>query len=117
MRLDVIFLALAVLGSSRIALGDVRIIDDQGGRIGPYLERFSDIRDRGERVIVDGICASACTTMLGIIPRSKTCVTPRAVFQFHSAWDPTPTGQPVRSTAGNQLLWSYYPADVRNWIR
>jgi hypothetical protein len=116
MRLTcVAFVALTVLGSSQMALGEFRIADDQGGQIGAYLERFSDIRDRGERVVVDGICASACTAMLGIIPRSRTCVTTRAVFKFHSAWDLAPTGG-VPSRAGNRLLWAYYPSDVRKWI-
>ena len=53
--------------------------------------------------------------LLGVIPRSRICVTPRAVLAFHSAWDPTSTGV-QSSNAGNAHLWANYPGDVRKWI-
>jgi hypothetical protein len=53
--------------------------------------------------------------VLGLIPRNRICVTPRATFEFHSAWDPSPTGTQV-STAGNRYLWSSYPQRIRAWI-
>jgi hypothetical protein len=34
---------------------------------------------------------------------------------FHSAWDPTSGGH-VASSAGNRILWSKYPSDIRKWI-
>jgi hypothetical protein len=54
--------------------------------------------------------------LLGTIPRNRICITPQAVLEFHSAWDPTPSGGQVVSSAGNQILWSTYPAEVRKWI-
>jgi len=45
--------------------------------------------ENGEQVMIDGTCASACTMLLGVIPRNRICVTPRAVLAFHSAWTPT----------------------------
>ena len=110
------FAALFLANTGVPAQADFRIVDDQGGRIGSYLAKFHGVRGSGERVIVDGICASACTVMLGIIPRSRTCVTSRAVFQFHSAWDPVATGGAVESRAGNRLLWTHYPPAIRHWI-
>jgi hypothetical protein len=53
--------------------------------------------------------------LLGTIPRNRICVTPRAVLEFYAAWDPTPVGQAV-SSAGNRILSSNYPANVRKWI-
>ena len=70
------------------ALAVVRIGDDSGGQIGPYLAKYRALRASGERVEIDGACASACTMLLGIIPRNHICVTPRASLVFHSAWDP-----------------------------
>jgi hypothetical protein len=97
------------------ASATVRISDDRGGQIGDYLAKYHALRENGERVMIDGTCASACTMLLGVIPRNRICVTPRAVLAFHSAWTPTSEGEQI-SSAGNYYLWSNYPAAVREWI-
>jgi hypothetical protein len=97
------------------ALATVRISDDRGGQIGDYLARYHALRENGDRVMIDGTCASACTMLLGVIPRNRICVTPRAVLAFHSAWTPTSEGEQI-SSAGNYYLWSNYPPAVRKWI-
>ena len=71
------------------AFATMRISDDRGGQIGDYLAKFHALRENGDRVEIDGTCASACTMLLGVIPRNRICVTPRAVLAFHSAWTPT----------------------------
>jgi hypothetical protein len=53
-----------------------------------------------------GPCKSACTVLLGRIPRGHICVTPEASFGFHSA----------KLESATQLLRSIYPADIRAWI-
>ena len=98
------------------AQGAVRIKSDPGGQIGPYLENLVALRGSGERVIIDGPCLSACTMVLGVIPRDHLCVTPRARLGFHSAWRPDEAGHPVVSRDGTQLLMTVYPQQVRNWI-
>jgi ATP-dependent protease ClpP protease subunit len=110
-----LLMATLLMTSMTAALATVRIYDDPGGQIGEYLAKFKALRISGEHVVIDGTCASACTMLLGAIPRNRICVTPRATLVFHGAWDPTPTGE-VNSTAGNQILWSKYPSDVRKWI-
>src|ERR1700681_3097596 len=97
------------------AYAAVRISDDRGGQIGAYLKKYHALRENGERVMIDGTCASACTMLLGVIPRNRICVTPRAVLAFHSAWNPTSEGEQV-SSAGNYYLWSNYPSHIRKWI-
>jgi hypothetical protein len=106
---------LLLIMSVASAFATVRIQDDRGGRIGEYFARYQALRVSGERVVIDGTCASACTMLLGAIPRSQICVTPRAALAFHSAWDPTSGGN-VASGAGNQILWANYPSNVRKWI-
>jgi hypothetical protein len=64
-----------------------RILDDSGGRIGNYLNKYQALRKSGRGVAIDGTCASACTLLLGVIPHNRICVTPRAAFAFHAAWD------------------------------
>jgi hypothetical protein len=92
-----------------------RIADDSGGRIGTYLTKYEALRKSGQRVVIDGTCASACTLLLGVIPHNRICVTPRAVLAFHSAWDLSLTG-PQTNTPATKYLWSRYPDAVRRWI-
>jgi hypothetical protein len=94
----------------------MRIAEDRGGQIGHYLQAFAMLRSSGEHVVIDGNCLSACTLVLGLIPRSHICATPRARFGFHAAWMPDVDGQPVTSPMGTQALWNIYPNAVRRWI-
>ncbi len=94
----------------------MRIAEDRGGQIGHYLQAFAMLRSSGENVVIDGNCLSACTLVLGLIPRSRICATPRARFGFHAAWMPDADGAPVTSQLGTQALWNIYPTDVRRWI-
>jgi hypothetical protein len=98
------------------ASATVRITSDPGGQIGPYLDNLTNLRSSGERVIIDGPCLSACTMVLGVIPRDHLCVTPRARLGFHAAWRPNDAGRAVTSRDGTQLLMAVYPQQVRNWI-
>ena len=100
------------------ARADVRITRDFGGHVDQYKKRYKAIRDSGERVIIDGICNSACTLVLGIVPLNKICVTPRAAMGFHQAYyDKRYTaGLYVQSYAGTDELMSYYPDTLKGWI-
>jgi hypothetical protein len=96
----------------------VRISNDKGGQIGPYLDAFLNIRNNtAERVMIDGPCLSACTIVLGIIPRERLCVTKRAQLGFHAAWNPGSDGKPVLSQAGTKALWDLYPGEIREWLK
>ena len=68
------------------AVADLRITRDFGGYVEEYKARYERIRENGERVIIDGICNSACTLVLGIVPLQRICVTPRASLGFHQAY-------------------------------
>ncbi len=94
----------------------MRISDDRGGQIGHYLQAFAMLRSSGENVIIDGNCLSACTLVLGLMPRARICATPRARFGFHAAWMPDSEGRPITSPMGTQALWNIYPNHVRRWI-
>jgi hypothetical protein len=94
----------------------VRIVDDPGGPIGTYLDRYEGVRVSGERVIIDGYCASACTIVLGTIPHDRICVTARARLGFHAAYDPGPNGRRITNPEATESLYSTYPFEVRHWI-
>lgn len=104
---------LAGIGASDAA---IRIVDDPGGRIGTYVDRYESVRISGETVIIDGYCASACTIVLGTIPHDRICVTSRARLGFHAAWDPGSNGRKMTNPEATQSLYSMYPFEVRHWI-
>lgn len=116
-RLLLLLLMLLML-TGTAARADYRITRDHGGLVDEYKAKYADIRDRGERVVIDGICNSACTLVLGIIPLNRVCVTPRASLGFHQAYyDKSLTfGVKVTSYAGTADLMSYYPETVKSWI-
>jgi hypothetical protein len=108
--------AMLLVSALTPASATMRISEDRGGQIGHYLQTFALLRSSGERVIIDGNCLSACTLVLGMIPRSRICATPRARLGFHAAWLPDADGRPVTSALGTRALWSIYPRSVRHWI-
>jgi hypothetical protein len=96
-----------------------RITRDHGGLVDQYKAKYAKIRDQGDRVVIDGICNSACTLVLGIVPLNRICVTPNASLGFHEAYfDKSWTfGIRVTSYAGTADMVSTYPPPVRDWIR
>jgi hypothetical protein len=109
---------LLVLATTVPASADLHITRDLGGYVDQYKARYARIRDSGERIVIDGSCNSACTLLLGIVPRSRVCVTPRASFGFHQAYyDKRWTaGVRVTSVPGTAELMAVYPPDVKGWI-
>jgi hypothetical protein len=106
-------LLLAGVASSHAV---VRIAEDRGGRIGTYVDKYQGLRSSGETVIIDGLCASACTIVLGAVPHDKICVTSKANLGFHAAWDLGANGRAVTNSEATQMLYSMYPTQVRRWI-
>jgi hypothetical protein len=106
-------LMLANLSSSQAAM---RIADDPGGKIGAYIDKYQGLRSSGETVVIDGLCASACTMVLGSVPRERICVTSQAVLGFHAAWDSGAGGRRVTNPGATQMLFSLYPSSIRRWI-
>src|SRR6201993_5619925 len=101
MKTQAVLAAVLLMLGFAPATATVRIANDTGGQIGPYLAKYRALRASGERVEIDGTCASACTMLLGIIPRNRICVTSRARLVFHSAWDAA--GDERVSEDGNRI--------------
>jgi hypothetical protein len=84
----------------------IDVSDNHGGRVADYDARWAALAQRGVSVRIVGPCQSACTVLLGHIPRSRICVTPQASFGFHQARLPQATA----------TLWNAYAADIKGWI-
>src|SRR5271154_1341439 len=119
MRITPLAMLLPTLIAVTPARAHLHITRDHGGYVEEYKAKYKHVRDTGERVIIDGICNSACTLVFGIVPINKICVTPRASIGLHEAYfDKAFTfGIKVTSAAGTSELMSYYPDTVKDWIR
>ena len=58
MRITSFALLLLALLVATPARADLRITSDHGGYVSEYKAKYERIRDRHERVIIDGICNS-----------------------------------------------------------
>jgi hypothetical protein len=84
----------------------IDVNDNHGGRVAEYDRQWAGNALRGVSVRIAGPCQSACTVLLGHIPRGRICVTPEARFGFHLAKLPQATAR----------LWAAYPPDIKAWI-
>ena len=97
---------LLCLFAAPAAAETIEVSDNHGGRVADYNARWAGLAARGVDVRIVGPCQSACTVLLGHIPRSKICVTPNASFGFHLA----------RLESATATLWNAYQGDIRTWI-
>ncbi|GAB1717843.1 MAG: hypothetical protein NTAFB05_28850 [Nitrobacter sp.] len=109
--------AVLVLGYVAASHAVVRIAEDRGGRIGTYVDKYQNLRETGQFVIIDGLCASACTIVLGAVPHDRICVTSHAALGFHAAWDIGSDGRAVTNPEATHMLYLMYPSAVRRWIK
>jgi hypothetical protein len=65
-----------------------------------------------QTVMIDGLCASARTFVLAMIPRNKICVTSNANSPSTRPGTSAHIGSPSRT----RKLFAMYPAQVRRWI-
>src|SRR5206468_5139388 len=62
---------LLFVAAATPARAELHITRDHGGYVEEYKAKYARVREKGERVIIDGICNSACTLVLGIVPMNK----------------------------------------------
>ena len=95
---------------------------DWGGVIAKYHRHAQRLEAVSKRVIIDGVCASACTAYL-----RNACATPRARIGFHRAKLSRKARGRYKSDREkrllksltlylDQLLASHYPPEVKRWI-
>jgi hypothetical protein len=100
----IVVVLLSLCGS--VAAETIEVSDNHGGSVVAYDSRWAGLAARGVDVKIVGPCQSACTVLLGHIPRSKICVTPSASFGFHLANLPSATA----------TLRGAYQSDITAWI-
>lgn len=118
-------LALALAGlvmTAAVSPSHALVIEkDPGGVIVDFVKRYSNIRDSGEKVVVNGECDSSCTIFLGIVPKKNVCITSNAKLGFHTASLRTvePDGSVTWSHAEefSALMWNLYPGRFRAYLK
>jgi hypothetical protein len=109
--------ALSTVGFAPVAYAEVHIVNDPGGEVSEYVQKFHELQETGQRLVIDGPCLSACTLFTGIIPPDHVCVTRRAVLGFHAASyfdDAKRSLVPTRK--GTDIIMRLYPPEIREWI-
>jgi hypothetical protein len=112
-----VLLAVALCALAVPARAEIRILGSPGGQVGPFLDLFEQVRDSGERVVIDGPCLSACTLVLSMVPNERICVTRRAILGFHAARSIDRRGRTYAEPEASELVLEAYPSPVRSWIR
>jgi hypothetical protein len=101
-----LFVAILCLGASVARAETIDVSDDHGGLLSSYQMQWATLAARGVYVRIVGPCVSACTVLVGYVPRQNICVVPGAYLGFH--WATT--------DFATQELWKTYPSDIRQWI-
>ena len=91
---------------------EIHIGKDYGGNVLEYIEKYSEWREGDMKVRVDGLCISACTLMLGLLPKKNVCADDTAHFGFHSAR--YATGE--FAWEATRLIWNTYPEKVKKML-
>ena len=116
------FVRIVIMAAALLAIAlpsaraEVRILSSPGGPVGPFLDLFEQVRNSGERVVIDGPCLSACTLVLSLVPNNRICVTRRAVLGFHAARSIDRRGRTYAEPGASEIVLEAYPAPVRSWI-
>lgn len=105
-------LPLFLLGCSQTQETN-RIYTDYGGPIVEYINNYQDMAANNERLEIYGMCASACTYFLGLIPTENVCAHEKAVFGFHGVYEDTGV-QLLFNPIATQFIHEWvYPAEIR----
>jgi hypothetical protein len=87
--------------------------DHDGGDIDVFAAKYEKIKKSGRKVVIDGLCFSACT-IVASLPKDQVCVTPRASLAVHMAT--TEDGRlDVEYT--QKAVKKYYPPALQEWIK
>jgi hypothetical protein len=97
----VLFLLPSIAGAETI-----EITGDWGGFLFAYQIKWTKLAEQKPNVRIAGPCVSACTVLLGHIPRENICATPGGSLGFHLA----------TMQFATEDLWKTYPQDIRDWI-
>lgn len=109
-------LIAALLTSS--AQATTVITQNNGGVVEDFWVEIQSHEMRGEQIVVDGPCWSACTLTLMLAKKGLMCATPRAFFGFHRAYGGA-KGTPEYDDDGGwtATIMTNLPPKVSGWLQ
>ena len=111
--LTAVSLAISTLVMASSASAEkVYYLHDPGGNAAAHIYTYSQVNAEYDRVVIDGQCKSSCTTVLGVVPLKKICITPSGYFMFHAGHHHDRSISP----GDTQLMMSAYAPEVRDWV-
>lgn len=105
--------ALFLLGVWGWQRGDIVVNSDPGGNILTLYQEYYDQYQAGQRHVIAGRCASACTMRLIF---DTTCVTPSAQLGFHRTYYVKIGSFAMGSAWGDQFMLDRIPKNIRGWL-
>jgi hypothetical protein len=87
---------------------------DEGGEVSKYAQREREWEAKGRRIVVRGLCGSACTLYL---KSPYLCAEPSAQFVFHASYFRYgKLGTAGDDPEGNTYMLQWYPARIKEFI-
>lgn len=87
---------------------------DEGGEVSKYAQRERAWEAQGRRIIVRGLCGSACTIYL---KSPYLCAEPTAQFAFHASHlQQGKLGAPVDDPESNSYMLQWYPSRIKEFL-
>jgi hypothetical protein len=86
---------------------------EPGGIVGEHLRRWMKLASSGDDVEIRGPCYSACTLIVGYVPKERLCFGDYASLNFHHAGSTLSAADAVAAT---RHMFSLYPREIREWI-
>jgi hypothetical protein len=103
---------VTLAGASSAYAEKVYYLHDPGGNVGVHIYTYTRVNEDYDRVVIDGQCKSACTTVLGVVPLNKICIAPSGYFMFHAAHNRDRSFNPGQT----ELMMQAYAPEVRDWV-
>jgi hypothetical protein len=85
---------------------------EEGGIIGEHVQRWRQIAATNADIEIRGPCFSACTLIIGILPKERICFDEYASLHFHAARELN------GRIALDATIWMHwiYPREIRDWL-
>jgi hypothetical protein len=108
--------ALSLLLASPLwaATGTLRVSGDWGGEVDARITQIAQLKRDGTRVVITGVCASACTLYLAL---PTTCVAKGARLGFHGPQAKEGFMPLATFNTYQQLMADHYPPRMAAWFK
>lgn len=109
---------IGVLAYSTPAQKPFQIFSSPGGSVFEFINNYGFIRENKTPLEVRGVCASACTFFLGLLPKEQVCYDDRAYLGFHGVYRGGFMSKPEFDQPMTEWTYNYvYTPEVINKLK